>query len=219
MLFNKLPNLARDEVVALFPQSDGQLADVSPDAPSAKTSNVYGAMKREGEASQERRYAGEGGTNFAALPGARRGDMGSAARFFYCAKASREDRNAGCEHLERKPLNWSSGDQSPGTFQAEGTDRTSPNFHPTVKPTELMRWLVRLVTPPGGKILDPFAGSGSTGKAAVIEGFDFVGIEREPEYAEIARLRIAAAHMPLFNDAEEVVVEQKSVPKSGTLDL
>jgi DNA modification methylase len=94
------------------------------------------------------------------------GDSGSAARFFYCAKASKADR---------------------------GID----NKHPTVKPTALMRYLCRLITPPGGVVLDPFTGSGSTGKAAVCEGFDFVGIEREAEYVEIARARIAAAVLPL----------------------
>ena len=92
-------------------------------------------------------------------------DTGSAARFFYCAKASKADRDEGCEG----------------------------NNHPTVKPTELMRYLVRLVTPPGGTVLDPFMGSGSTGKAAVLEGFGFIGIERELEYIEIARARIAHA--------------------------
>ena len=67
------------------------------------------------------------------------------------------------------------------------------NHHPTVKPTDLMRYLCRLVTPPGGIVLDPFTGSGSTGKAAILEGFSFIGIEREAEYVEIARARIAAA--------------------------
>jgi site-specific DNA-methyltransferase (adenine-specific) len=97
-------------------------------------------------------------------------DSGSAARFFYCAKASKADR---------------------------GND----NKHPTVKPTDLMRYLCRLVTPPGGVVLDPFTGSGSTGKGAVLEGFRFIGIEREAEYVEIAKARIAAvdaAAGPLF---------------------
>jgi site-specific DNA-methyltransferase (adenine-specific) len=66
----------------------------------------------------------------------------------------------------------------------------SRNHHPTVKPTDLMRYLCRLVTPPGGIVLDPFTGSGSTGKAAILEGFRFIGIEREAEYIEIARARI-----------------------------
>jgi len=115
---------------------------------------------------------------------------GSAARFFWCPKASRSDRNEDLEGFAKKAVNWSSGDQSPGTFQSENTDRENENFHPTVKPTELMRYLVRLVTPRGGLVLDPFMGSGSTGKAALLEAMNFVGIEIDPEYARIARARI-----------------------------
>ena len=121
------------------------------------------------------------------------GDAGSAARFFYCAKASREDRNSGLDGMPEKPLNWSSGTKNPGSFQAEGTKKAAQNPHPTVKPTALMRYLCRLVTPRGGLVLDPFAGSGSTGRGAVLEGFRFIGIEREAEYVEIARRRIAEA--------------------------
>jgi len=117
-------------------------------------------------------------------------DAGTAARFYYCAKASRHDRNEGCESFEKKPLNWSSGTQNPGSFQAEGTDKTSQNFHPTVKPTDLMAYLCRLVTPPGGIVFDPFMGSGSTGKACVREGFRFIGIEKETDYLAIAKARI-----------------------------
>jgi hypothetical protein len=98
--------------------------------------------------------------------GIHQGDSGSAARFFYTAKCSRKDRNEGLEGVV--------------------------NHHPTVKPTDLMRYLCRLVTPPGGIVLDPFMGSGSTGKAAILEGFRFIGIEREAEYVEIARARIGA---------------------------
>jgi site-specific DNA-methyltransferase (adenine-specific) len=96
--------------------------------------------------------------------------LGQAARFFYCAKASKRDREEGLQ---------------PGDRRA--------NIHPTVKPTDLMRYLCRLVTPPGGLVLDPFTGSGSTGKAAVLEGFRFIGCELSEEYAAIARARIAAA--------------------------
>ena len=80
---------------------------------------------------------------------------------------------------------------------------TSParNFHPTVKPTALMRYLCRLVTPPGGIILDPFMGSGSTGKAAVLENFDFIGIDLEAEYCAIAEARIAGEFLPLLSGA------------------
>lgn len=93
------------------------------------------------------------------------GDSGSAARFFYCAKAP-------------------------------GGDRWDGNHHPTVKPVDLMRYLVRLVTPPGGLVLDPFCGSGSTGVACVLEGFRFVGCEREAEYAAVARDRLGLAERP-----------------------
>lgn len=102
------------------------------------------------------------------------GDTGSAARFFYCAKASKADRGA-------------------------------ENVHPTVKPTNLMRYLCRLVTPPDGVVLDPFMGSGSTGKAALLEGFQFIGIEREVEYLKIARARIATARPEPTNDNAKFV--------------
>ncbi|MDU4249038.1 DNA-methyltransferase [Pseudomonas sp.] len=185
-------NLIHDgspEVIAAFPDAPGQMADISTTAPSLKTSNVYGRMSREGEASSDSDNAGVVG--FKMKPGSRRLDAGSAARFFYCAKASRKDRNDGCEHMERKPLHWSSGAANPGSFQSEGTDKSSQNNHPTVKPTDLMAYLCRLVTRPGGVVLDPFMGSGSTGKACMREGFEFIGIEREVPYLEIAEARIA----------------------------
>lgn len=117
-------------------------------------------------------------------------DVGGASRFYYCAKASRAERDAGLTG-EKRPLLWSSGTQSPGTFQSAGTDKSARNHHPTVKPLALMRWLCRLITPPGGTILDHFAGSGSTGCAAELEGFNSILIEREAEYAEIIRARVA----------------------------
>jgi hypothetical protein len=127
------------------------------------------------------------------------GDSGSAARFFYCAKASKKDRDEGCEGLASKE--WA----REGACVPERANRPfnpSKNNHPTVKPTALMRHLCRLVTPRGGTVLDPFMGSGSTGKAAVLEGFNFIGIEREAEYVEIAKARITAAEakseLPLF---------------------
>ena len=120
------------------------------------------------------------------------------ARFFYCAKASKADRDAGCEKLQERSagecvdrVEGSAGMESPRA----GAGRTSGsrNHHPTVKPTDLMRYLCRLVTPPSGIVLDPFMGSGSTGKAAMMEGFAFVGIEREAEYIDIAKARIQSA--------------------------
>ena len=123
-------------------------------------------------------------------------DTGSAARFFYCAKAGRLDRDAGCEELEerrgcsefRKNDDGTAGIQS----RLHGATIKGRNHHPTVKPTALMRYLCRLVTQPNGTVLDPFCGSGSTGKGAVLEGFQFIGIEKDPEYYEIANSRIAA---------------------------
>jgi site-specific DNA-methyltransferase (adenine-specific) len=118
------------------------------------------------------------------------GDSGTAARFFYCAKANKADRDEGCERIAKKQnANW------PQNLDGNDERGAAPrsNNHPTVKPTALMRYLCRLVTPPGGTVLDPFMGSGSTGKAAVLEGFHFIGIEREAEYVEIAKARIGAA--------------------------
>jgi len=128
------------------------------------------------------------------------GDTGGASRFFYTAKASRSEREAGLDGPERDKAKWSSGDKSPGTLQSENTKRTARNTHPTVKPVDLMRWLVRLVTPVGGLVLDPFLGSGTTGVAALEEGCRFIGIEREAEYVAIARARIeAAARAPMLD--------------------
>ncbi len=137
-------NLIHDgsqEVLALFPESKGQQGNTRGTEPSHtgdKNANCYGEYKR--------------------VTSVKRGDSGSAARFFYCAKATKADRGV--------------------------------NNHPTVKPTDLMRYLCKLITPRGGLILDPFMGSGSTGKAAMIEKFRFVGIEREKEYCDIALSRI-----------------------------
>jgi DNA modification methylase len=123
------------------------------------------------------------------------GDSGGAARFFYVAKASRGERNAGLDGFEEREAGNFEDDAYEWATDGKGNPRSAPvskrNHHPTVKPIALMRWLVRLVTPPGGTVLDPFVGSGTTGCAAALEGFEFVGIEREPEYAELAEARIA----------------------------
>lgn len=159
------------------------------DAQSGERGAVAPVRGSEPSAASTGRVTGER----ARVPGAFHGDTGGASRFFYCAKASRAERNAGVEHMPARPLNWSSGEQSPGTFQSPGTERAAANHHPTVKPVALMRWLCRLVTPPHGVVLDPFMGSGSTGVAAVPEGFGFIGIEERADYAAIARARIHAA--------------------------
>lgn len=116
------------------------------------------------------------------------------SRFLYCPKASRAERDAGCERLPRRALDL---------FPNAGTSGDARNFHPTVKPLALMRWLVRLLCPPGGVVLDPTAGSGTTGAAAVLEGRRFVGIELEPAYIEIAAARIAH-HSPKDNRKPKV---------------
>ena len=131
-----------DEVLALFPDSKGQQGDVRGTEPSLPTDQIYGQFKRR-----------------VASPA--RNDSGSAARFFYCAKASKKDRGEG-------------------------------NVHPTVKPTDLMRYLCRLVTPSRGIVLDPFMGSGSTGLGALLCDFDFIGIEKDDGYANIADRRLSA---------------------------
>ena len=115
------------------------------------------------------------------------GKSGSASRFFYCAKASKVDRDEGCEYLpiKRPDERTSSG---MGSFEEKGV-LPGRNFHPTVKPTELMKYLIKLVCRPGGIVLDPFMGSGSTLKAAILEGYDCVGIDNNPEYVEIAVAR------------------------------
>ena len=131
-------------------------------------------------------------------------DTGSASRFFpvfayeaddfvpfrYVSKASRREREAGLEGMEARR---GGAEQFDSRWKDGAGDLRQPvvkNSHPTVKPLALMAWLVRLVCPPGGVVLDPFTGSGSTGCAALREGFSFIGVEREVEYIEIARRRL-----------------------------
>ena len=124
------------------------------------------------------------------------GDQGNASRYFYCAKTSKDERNSGLHGFETKMMGMSGGAQSVGEGYDKGQDIglnkviERKNTHPTVKPVELMRYLVRLVTPKGGVVLDPFMGSGSTGMGAREEDFSFIGIEKEEEYYEIAKARI-----------------------------
>ena len=122
------------------------------------------------------------------------GSTGSAARFFYCAKASKKDRNEGLDRFEEKRDADRTKDDGAGGDNPRNRSNTAKlNHHPTVKPTDLMRYLCRLVTPPNGTVLDPFTGSGSTGKAAVLEGFSFIGVEQSEEYIAIAEARIQSA--------------------------
>ncbi|AIB07064.1 DNA methyltransferase [Salmonella phage 9NA] len=168
-----------DEVVSLFPAKAGAAAPVKGiEQSQASTGNVTDQRER--------------------IPGAFHADSGSAARFFYCAKASKSDRDEGVLLAKRTAAEMT--DREPDTDglnsprAGAGCTSGARNNHPTVKPTALMQWLVRLVTPPGGKVLDPFTGSGSTGKACAIEGFDFIGFEMDPHYCEIAKQRINYVH-------------------------
>jgi site-specific DNA-methyltransferase (adenine-specific) len=130
-------------------------------------------------------------------------DSGGASRFFYVAKASRRDRNEGLEELEARRASAMGyerglGDAGEGMFKDRNPQKQ--NFHPTVKPTALMRYLIKLVTPPGGTVLDPFTGSGSTGKAALLDGFQFVGVELTEEYLPIIEGRLRWASEQVEDD-------------------
>jgi DNA modification methylase len=168
-----------DEVVALFPTSTSK-QNLESDNRTVFNAGDSLQLGKAGIHTPENSYA----------------DSGSAARFFYCAKASKRDRNEGLDGFEKKITN---DNTPPGTRGSNppragaGRGGATANHHPTVKPTDLMRYLCRLVTPPAGIVLDPFMGSGSTGKAAMLEGFDFIGIEQSAEYVEIAKARIAWA--------------------------
>jgi DNA modification methylase len=141
-------------------------------------------------------------------------EKGGASRFFYVAKASKRDRNEGLEELldttaadmvDREPD--SAGMNSPRA----GAGRTSgaKNFHPTVKPTSLMEYLIKLVTPPQGTVLDPFTGSGSTGKAAILQGFDFIGIEMTEEYLPIIEGRLKHAEAKVAERIKETADQEQ----------
>jgi DNA modification methylase len=137
------------------------------------------------------------------------GDTGGASRFFYVAKASKRDRNEGLDELEiKRPDTRSSTGM--GSFEEKGV-QPQRNFHPTVKPTTLMEYLIKLVTPPGGVVLDPFTGSGSTGKAAILQGFDFIGIEMTEEYLPIIEGRLKHAEALVAERIKEATNQQSEV--------
>lgn len=155
------------------------------------------------------------GVPVAAAHGFTAADLGSAARFFYCAKPDREDRDAGLHGREQAKTGDGRKVDCDNAFQRGATLRS--NTHPTVKPTDLMRYLCRLVTPPGGTVLDPFNGSGSTGKGAVLEGFRYIGMDREAEYLEISRARIE--HALVLAKAGADVLKPAAARDPHTVDL
>ncbi|MFH0880825.1 MAG: DNA methyltransferase [Lentisphaerota bacterium] len=186
----------------LFTHSASCTDQCAPDCPVAELDRQSG----QSTSGADNGIRGKGGiwSESQGIPcGPQHNDTGTPSRFFpvfrYEAKPSRAEREAGCEHLLVKTAgelvdraDGSAGMNSPRA----GAGRTSSgrtNHHPTVKPVELMRWLVRLITPSGGTVLDPFTGSGTTGIAAMKEGMNFIGIELSEEYTTIARARIEAA--------------------------
>ena len=169
-----------DEVLAAFPQ----------------TAAAKASMRGVGLTGSDDKVYGKGDPSFNTMRGID-DSGGSAARYFYCAKASKADRNYGLSGEDHTPADLV--DRQEGSAGIEnpraGAGRTSgsKNPHPTVKPIALMEWLVRLVTPPGGVVLDPFMGSGSTGIAAVKQRFKFIGVELSEEYFKVAQERIIFA--------------------------
>ena len=167
-------NVIFDEVTAgLLDEQSGVL-----------TSGKRKPQKQNTSATERFNYSSHTLNNFPA-------DSGGASRFFYVAKASKRDRNEGLEELEAQRHADRVVDDGPGGENPRNrTNTAKQNFHPTVKPTQLMRYLIKLVTPPGGTVLDPFTGSGSTGKAALLDGFNFVGVELTEEYLPIIEGRL-----------------------------
>ena len=174
-------NLMHDgsqQVLDLFPKEAGAFAPVKSGFSGKSKNGIYNDYETRGD---------DGATFYS--------DKGSASRFFYCPKANKKDRDEGCEELEtkEKPAHMRTAGGTGETSMTDGFQATQrKNTHPTVKPTELMRYLCRLITPPNGTVLDPFNGSGSTGKASVMEGFNYIGIELDPEYIKISEARIKA---------------------------
>jgi hypothetical protein len=197
--FVKNPNPCSDEVLAVFPNSNG--------------GNGKPRIERSGDSTISKTCGPRiGGGRPVGFETQQYADSGSASRFFYTAKASKSERNAGLDGFEEKRSCSMMGCVDDGNFlTGSGNPRqgTNSNNHPTVKPISLMRYLTRLVTPPSGTVLDPFAGSGTTGCACALEGFDFIGIEREADYVKIAEARIDhwKKNVPIM-DKEQIDLEE-----------
>jgi len=169
-----------DAVVSAFPDAKGQQGALTGNEPSSKmgAANCYGQMDRRHESTP------------------RIDSSKSAARFFYCAKVTKKERDDGLERFISASASEMTGGRKEGSAGMNdpraGAGRTggAKNNHPTVKPISLMKYLCRLITPAGGTVLDPWMGSGSTGRAAIEEGFNFIGIDLNPDYVTIASARI-----------------------------
>jgi site-specific DNA-methyltransferase (adenine-specific) len=191
-----------EEVVSAFPKAKWQQGKVKD---SQRSKGVaYGATSDTGKKYEPRN------------------DEGSAARFFYCAKVKPKERDQGMERFVAVSASDMTGGRKEGSAGLNdpraGAGRTNgaKNNHPTVKPIALMKYLCRLITPPGGKVLDPWTGSGSTGCAAVEEGFSFIGIDMNPDHITTASARIAFSHKKVANDnqpAGSVAISETAEPK------
>jgi site-specific DNA-methyltransferase (adenine-specific) len=189
------------EVLAMFPQATGAKAPVRSTEASPASDGQVGNF-RERVASAEPRGDAGSAARFYQQCAFTQDDL-EAALFHYCAKASKREKESGLENFPSVARcngnRWS--DQDYRVLNGERTAgrevKPRKNTHPTVKPIALMRYLCRLVTPPGGLVVDPFAGSGSTGNAAILEGFQFIGFELDPQYVGIANARIEAARAGL----------------------
>jgi hypothetical protein len=159
-----------DEVVGLFPVT--KTGDFSQRGQSSNTEQPSGWKTSKRELAEYK------------------GDSGSAARFFYCAKASRSERDAGCEGMESNTHTFLSGGLPDPRMNHEQNRNPIKNNHPTVKPIKLMQYLCKLITPPGGTVLDPFCGSGSTIVACKNLNFNAIGIDLSEDYLKIAKMRI-----------------------------
>jgi site-specific DNA-methyltransferase (adenine-specific) len=203
-------NIILDPYTAeLLDEQSGQSVS-RPVAPGIRTGNFLPSDERS------LKSAGIYGAGAKSL-GSNHNDSGGASRFFYVAKASKKDRNEGLEELELKSPEEMTGrkEGSAGLVMkhSDGSDKANAyagtsgearaNFHPTVKPTALMEYLIKLVTPEGGTVLDPFTGSGSTGKAALLNGYQFIGIELTDEYLPIIEGRLKWANDQASKKEEE----------------
>lgn len=211
-------NIILDEYTAGLLDEQSGFSTSRPVPPGQRTGNFLPSDERSLKA------AGIFGAGAKSL-GSNHNDSGGASRFFYVAKASKKDRNEGLDDLEGKEIGAKGNGlgrtcATCGASVLDGCDcadrtfvnPTRQNFHPTVKPTALMEYLVKLVTPPGGTVLDPFTGSGSTGKAALLNGFKFIGIELTEDYLPIIEGRLKHAAETYANKAtEEETKEQETL--------
>lgn len=182
-------------VLSHTPRCTDAICDIECAITALDRQSLAGGMHAAGKARDKGAFSKSGMFSSAETgAGHRVGNSGGASRFFYCAKISKSERNAGLDGMPKVSKSQLASKDGGGGGWAKDADKNPnlprANHHPTVKPKRLMTYLIRMVTPPGGVVLDPFTGSGSTGVASVENEFNFTGIEREKEYFGIARKRI-----------------------------